>query len=137
MTTGITPAIGWSIIIRYSNAVLSGDKFPIGSKAGKYFAFDIVSSGILYANGGFVLVAPTLTTGVIAIGGNQGYRNGVADGGIISSGSGLFGAIFIGCLNNNGNPEYYFNGYEQAIAIYNTSISAAQVLAVTNAMNAL
>lgn len=96
------------------------------------------ASGSVYYNGGVLVVAPSLTSGNTAIAGNQGYRDGVADGGAIAGyGGSCPYAVYIGCWNDAGSPTNYGAVYLQAYAIYTVTITAAQVAAVRAAMAAL
>lgn len=146
--TGIYPSSGWSLICRFSNAaaVIGANCFfgeaDVGNVRRLYISgVDATNTGVRYANGATILVAPVLTSGVLAVAGQQGHRNGVADGGAIGawSGGAAIYPILIGANDYTASPPYraYATGYFQAGAIYNTTLTPAQVLAVTNAMNVL
>jgi hypothetical protein len=64
----------------------------------------------------------------MAVAGGQGYLNGEIDGSAFYTGSNAstYG-IHIGCLSGSGNPELLFTGKIQAVAIYNTVLSGAEV----------
>ena len=93
---------------------------------------------VYYGNGGFTNPAPVLNAGNIAVAGNQGFRNGVADGGIIGAFDTVpTDALYIGCVNYTGVPAAFFELYVQAFALYDTALTAPQVLSVYTAMAAL
>ncbi len=95
----------------------------------------LAASGVLYANSGQVLVTPSLATGVLAVAGGQGYRNGSADGASFTPTGRPWSAMAIGRRNNNN--DFYFDGSIQAVAMYTTDLTAGEVATVTTAMNAL
>jgi hypothetical protein len=45
--------------------------------------------------------------------------------------------VYVLCSNVQGVPQAWFGGYVQALAIYNTTLNAAQVLAISSAMASL
>lgn len=72
---------------------------------------------------------------VLAVAGNQGYLDGVANGSTWSFGSsGNFADIAVGATPGGGN---YVAGSVQAVALYNATLSAADVQTITTRMNAL
>jgi len=146
LTTGITTSpqhADWSMIVRFSNQ--SGSyQIALGSYApatGARFEIWPEYGGIIaYYSYNYITKSPNLTSGVLAISGTHGFRNGTNEATIASGGdpSNKYPALFLGAGNNgSGSPEYKFNGKIQAAAIYNTILSDAQVSAVTTAMNAL
>lgn len=93
---------------------------------------------VRYANGGLLVVVPQLVAGNLGIAGNQGFRNGVPDGGALgvwSIGSAL--PIFIGAHSTAGGPANEYDGSIQALAIYTCVLTDAQVLAVAVVMATL
>lgn len=95
----------------------------------------------MYGSGGAVSVAPEILSGVLAVAGQQGYRNGTADGAAIAAWADPNSAyaIMIGVQGGNGLPTggQYMDGSIQAIGIYNTTLDATQVAIITDAMEAL
>jgi hypothetical protein len=73
----------------------------------------------------------------MAVAGVNAYLNGVADGTITAGGSAPTHAIHIGAFNNNGVVNFFFSGNIQALAIYSTTLDAAQVAQVSAAMSNL
>ena len=139
----------WSAVIRYSGATnLASSPSVFGSQnntSTRGFYISLVgtggSQGIKYTNGAIgSAVAPTpAASGVIGIGGNQGYKNGTADGSTLSDGTGnAVSRLYIGALNYADIiPITYYAGNILAAAFYNTTLTAAQMLAVSTAMAAL
>ncbi|PIZ45089.1 hypothetical protein COY32_05630, partial [candidate division WWE3 bacterium CG_4_10_14_0_2_um_filter_41_14] len=141
LTTGITPANGWSAITRFSN--ISGDSgalfgtynYPLG---GGFVIYPNVSSKVYYYNPGANAVAPNLTLGVLGVAGSVTYRNGVSDGTMGGSWPASLSSISLGSnTNQDGVRLQYLNGLIQATAFYNTTLTAPQVSAVTTAMQNL
>ena len=84
------------------------------------------------------VASPALAVGVLAVAGQQGYRNGVAEGTPCDAWDTVSDKpIYILCRNNNGTPGSIFTGTIAAVAIYSSALSAAQVAAVSAAMAAL
>ena len=143
LTTGITPAVAWTMLIRFSGAaanqqVLAGQFDDLG-------AFMIAlghvaaSGGVLFVNGQATSLAgqlPNLLSGVVGIAGKNGYRNGVFDIAIPGIG-GVYSPLAIAARFNNGAIGAYYNGNIQAFVVYNNTLDAAQVAAVSAAMAAL
>ena len=83
-------------------------------------------------------VSPGLTSSVLALAGNNAYRNGVYDG----AGSGSLPTqswnMWIGGNTQNGTSvENQITAYIQACAVYTTTLTATQISNLTTAMNAL
>lgn len=140
LTTGIVPASGWSMIVRFSNFVVGGyGGWLCGSvnTGNTYLALSpnlALSSNVLYGEGSYLYVSPAMTAGNLAVAGQQGYRNGSADGGAIGAWSGTGIEIYIGDVNGFSAKSAE---YIQALAIYNINLSAAQVSAIYTAMAGL
>ena len=144
LTTGIVVSVGWSIVVRFSNwSVLSTYLFGAYDGAtttivgicpwnrntpditNAFWNGKIINRGIIVG-----------TSGVYTISGANCYANGMADGTLINAFAPT-NALYISALNKDGVATFLGTGYIQAFAIYNTTLIAAQVLAVTNAMNLL
>ena len=141
LKTGITPSDGWSALIRYNTLTYKNYATLFGGKTnlGKFFGVTLqlaANKYYLYLNNYYKLIYAVMpTSGVIGIAGQQGYLNGLADGTTITTTTGTYAEVYIGV--NNDPTKYYAQVHVQAFVIWNTIITAAQVLAVTNAMNAL
>lgn len=144
LKTGITPANGYSGIIKFNNVTSAiGSKMLFGAYPAaltkEFFIIPRKSGDIVWYNaGGNLQVGAGLTSGVLGIAGTIAYRNGSPETGTVPGIDGTSTqTIYVGAGNDAGNPNYYLAVYIQAFAIYNTILTAAQVTALTNAMNAL
>jgi hypothetical protein len=91
-----------------------------------------------YGQPGTGAIAPALAAGNLGMSGNQGYRNGAADGAaLVNTGGTASSAVYIGGRNKSGSPGGYITAYIQAIVFYDCTLTGAQVLAVATAMAAL
>lgn len=142
LRTDIVPVRGqWSLIVRFSNAITANNCVPLGAFTGFNTAFYIYlinsNNTTSYYNGSSLTVSPRSSSGVLAIAGQTAYKNGIAEPGNIAVGSGIITAKIYLCALSSPSSSNYMRGYIQAIAIYNTVLSAPQVLAITAAMNLL
>ena len=72
---------------------------------------------------------------MLGVAGNQGYRNGVADGVVIAGHANVpVWPVWIGAMNESGALSGPLDFYCQALALYDCTLTAAQVLAVSTAM---
>lgn len=143
LTTGVVPNGGaYTCVVRFSDSSGNNAFFGTQSSSTTIFAiFRNTANGLYYNNGGASTAKhPVINQGVVAVAGsNTGYRNGVAESGTVNqawSGT-LTHALYIGARNNAGTTDQYFNGKIQAIVIYNMTLTAPQVAAVSAAMAAL
>jgi hypothetical protein len=141
--TGLIPANdqSWTMLIQYTGAV-GVNLWICGvlNGGGRIFGLQPLRNGthVGYFNGGFIQVIPQLANGNTAVVGNQAYRNGVLDGGPIGGWTGASAQpVYIGCLNNAGAPGLYITANIRALAFYDGTLTAPQVLAVATAMAAL
>ena len=142
LATGIMPTIqDYTGIVQFSGVSGGGGTWMFGGFGSRLFGIQPIddqgSPNVAYLNGSFVRVSPSLTSGNLAIAGNQGYRNGIADGGTIASGTGTHVDVYIGALNNGGGDAGHRSCVIQAIAFYNNVLTSGQVAAVATAMAAL
>jgi hypothetical protein len=141
LTTTFTPQNdqSQSMIVQYTNDSSSGCVAGMQQAADcRFDLFPNRTNLVIYGNGQNVNVAPGQVTGNVAVAGNQGYRNGVAEGAAI----GAYGQVpawpvWIGCRNASGVPAYLDTVNVQAFAIYDCVLTSAQVSAVATAMAAL
>lgn len=134
LTTGVVPTASTTVLVRFSGATADGVYTLIGSRTANYGMRNRVSNSRQY----FLATTATGTgagvdAGVMAIVGNQGYYNGAADGGTMTTGTYSF-PLFIAALNNLGGPAQWWGGNIQAVAIYAATLSAAQVAAIAAAV---
>jgi hypothetical protein len=134
-----------SLVVSIASGSTAGQNNPITmTNIGYTNGFGVSNSlgnGRHYFNGGHVLVSPPVSTGVLAVAGNQGYFNGAPDGGTISNDSQTNAQLYVGCASTAGspfiNPGYTYFGDVRAYAIYDSPLTAVQTAAVSNAMSAL
>lgn len=151
VTTRVIPNTGWSMIVRYSNRPVAGNKPVCGgggttgganSRLGIYAP--IGGTSVRYDYGNTQTTGAVLpSAGVIGITAAYGYIDGspdVATGGAFTAGGGY--EIYAGA-NNDGRHHPtdgafpFWAGNVLALSIYNTTLSDAQVLAISTAMAAL
>lgn len=141
LTTGVVPGSGWSAIVRFADAVTSNG-YLFGAKGSNFWGILPQYSSntlVLYVAGASTAtgqaMAPQLSAGVLAIAGTRAYRNGVDDN-LTLTNAAAPKSIWIGGANNT-SLENPLSCKIQAIAIYNATLSAAQVAAISAAMAAL
>ncbi|MEI6327367.1 MAG: prepilin-type N-terminal cleavage/methylation domain-containing protein [Candidatus Roizmanbacteria bacterium] len=139
LITGIVPVTTYSMIVRWTRSA-----FTYGWLAGSYysatdkrFSLFLPGTGALikeYGNGQYALPASSdaLTSGVMAVT-NVGYLNGALDFASPLTPFASFNLpIGIGIMNGFSTK---FLGNIQATSIYNSTLTAAQVAAISAAMN--
>lgn len=141
LSTGILPASSWSVFVRYSGAS-STDGIIIGAYKSSAIRYDIRTrwggtfrSYYFFGAAGFG--GAFQSSGVIGNAGSTFYFNSNVDAVVAGSGSMSDYPLWIGALNYVGSGLGYYNGKIQSVAIYNTTLTADQVSAITTAMNAL
>jgi hypothetical protein len=143
LTTGIVPASGWSIICQFAggSGVVTMDVCGLSIAAAPTKRFYLrprhgASHSHVYGYGSAAnIVASRLAAGNMGLAGSACYLNGVPDG-IAGVWVNTTAEIYIGC-ENNGAPAAFWNGSISALGVYSTTISAAQMLALYNAMSLL
>lgn len=145
LNTNLVPASGYSMLIQFSNHTPNGTMMLCGEfKSATTSRFnlgtDSVPAGGLcyYGSGASVAVAPSLTAGNLAVAGQQGYRDGVADGAAIGAWAGTTTfSIFIGARNLNGSPSQFSTNNTKAFIVFSSTLTAPQVALQVAAMAAL
>jgi hypothetical protein len=142
LETGLDPANTWTALCQYTNAVTNeGALFGVDTVDYIYFFFmPILVTNHCYANcvDNRVFVSGNKTAGNACLTYNQGYFDGLADGdplgtdGFSSTGS----TIALGCAKQGTSKVNYSSVKIQAFAIYNKTLTAAQILSVATAMAA-
>lgn len=126
-----------SVVVQYTNNVATGN-YLFGAKTGTdYFTISAFSGPrIAYGNGALLAVAPQLLSGNLGVAGNQGYRNGIANGGAIGAYSGaITHSCAIGALQTALGVFGNFQSVQiQAIAFYDCVLSSAQMAAAAAIM---
>ena len=146
LKSGITPADGYSVVVRVSNYAQAYTA-SFGTRASSTARFYIMPNTI---NGGGSSIfayasieqgtgsGTSVVNGVLAMTKDAGYKDGVIITAISSTWVGAAGGtVYIGARDRAGAADYYMTGDIQAIAIYNTTLTAPQVAAVSAAMAAL
>lgn len=147
LTTGVTPATGYTIIARYANLTQTFDRTVIGAGNTQHDGHEIrpmwinsVTKSAAFAHGaGWVVNNPGVAC-VLGLSGRQGYRNGAtwgAVGGTATLTSNSHYAIGAKQFGTNTGRTFYFLGDVLAVAIYDTSLLEAEMLALSTAMAAL
>jgi len=83
-------------------------------------------------NGANTQVAPALASGTLAVAGTNGFRN-ASDEADIGAVAGTLYALYIGAANASGSRIIMEPHYIQAAAVYDVTISNAQVTALHDA----
>jgi len=141
LTTGITPnTANWSALVQLANGASGATvNTPFGSFDGNGFliiqnpADDVTH----YYNSALLFVVPRITSGNLGFAAQTAYRNGVAESGGMAFTANPAVALYIGALNVSGGAGKFFSGDIAEFAIWNTTLTAPQVLAVATAMSAL
>ena len=147
LNSNVVHANGWSVIVRFSNVPsTSYYRYLLGSGSTATTTLSLYSNwkdppvGVIYGHGRYnnKIIAPGITSGVLAIANLKGYRDGTLDAELTSQWSGTnTSALYFGGSNANGTLDAPCTAYIQAAALYDTEITAIQVAALTTAMNAL
>jgi hypothetical protein len=149
LNTGISPVTQtWSMFVKTTGGGTSyGTIAGVWNNANnRVFMYHGYTDKVWIANDGITEqdYSPSFTSGVYGFSGSIAYRNGVAETPALPSGvSGAVGTnLYLLVLNydsNGSNPVAYypFYGNIQAVAIYNMTLTLAQVTQLTSSMNAL
>jgi hypothetical protein len=129
-----------SVLVRFTNA--SGTGYILGSTGGGGSRHFLIrpqngSNQVTYQNGGSAVASPSVSGGNLAVAGNQGYKNGVSDGGSIGAWTNTAAAIYIGARNNAGSPVDFLACRIQAMVLFDVALTGPQVAAMVAAMGAL
>jgi hypothetical protein len=141
LTTGINTAANMSIIMRISNVsaangAVMGGRGAAGGGTGLGF-FAILTGNHAYDNGTRGAIAGAVASGVFAVAGTKGYRDGADDGVTLANSIAEPVAMYMGGYNSNGTANNFLTGNILAVAIYSSVLTAPQVAAVSAAMAAL
>ena len=139
LRTGITPADGWSAIVRFSGVAIWFTDCLFGESDGANpSARFAITPARNYQQGGSLGVAGNTAAGIMAIAGQQGYLNGVADGGAIPAWAGAaFGEIYLLARNTSIGAIDNTIGAEQAIAFYPYTLTGPNIMDLVARMAAL
>ena len=144
--TGLIPANdqSWSALVQYANVPAGIDGFLLGERSGASAEFNLrpnrALNSVRYQNGQDTVVVISLLTGNIGMAGNQGYRNGVPDGGLMGIWLGASDrSIYIGGNNRLGVLELPITADIHAVSIYDAApaVVQGQAAAIATATAAL
>lgn len=133
----------WSAMVRFTNATrYVGENAFFGTEgnaAARYFYVSAsTGAGLRYANGIAAIKWVTPTAAVVGFAGSDAYRNGVNEGLTLGSAVGaIVYQIYVGAYNYLNNPIFYNPCTIVALAVWNVTLTAPQVVAVSAAMAAL
>ena len=133
LTTGVAIGSGGTVVIRlHSLSAIFPNRY-FSSFVGGELGVQATTSNVAFLNGGNVSVSSGFSANVFAIAGNAGYVDGVNVATIPA------GATPTGTIELFRRPDNtrYADGVIAAIAIYDTTLTAPQVAAVSAAMAAL
>ena len=122
----------FSVLIRFSDRT-SGSRLGGLRSGGAYMMYLAPfwsTVTLYYYNGGFVTAGAAITSGVSGMAGAQPYKNGGTDGS-------PFGAATFTTNSFDIQPGMALTCKVQAVAIYNTTLTAPQVAAISSAMSLL
>jgi peptidoglycan/xylan/chitin deacetylase (PgdA/CDA1 family) len=132
-----------TLIVQYTRAALGESQCITASFGGSgntrfgLYASQSAGTAAIYQNGGAQQVGPAMGGGNLAVAGNQGYRNGIADGDPVAAyDNAPDDALYIGARNNDGTPDYFLGGRIQSLALFDSVLTAPQVKALATAMAA-
>ena len=134
LNTGLSPQGIWTVLIQFTNySTADGLSFGSFIPPTSLFAFRTTALQFFYCNNDLVPGTAPYPSGNIAIAGPAGYLNGLPD--VILAGTVVLAIpAFIGCVDFFGGPNFYVSIRIQALAMYNSTLTPAQVLAVATAM---
>ncbi len=142
LNTGITPATNTSVIIRFSDATGTVNRYALGSSNGSNFYCINPNLGaspsalrFIAGGGAGLATAPGLSSGIVTISALNGYRGTTLDGSIPGGAMPAF-SIYVGGLNLSGSVFAMIAINVQAVAFYSISISS-YIASLNTAMAAL
>lgn len=145
LNSGVVPTLDqtWSAIVRQYATYLDNDSV-LFSRSGSSLDFGIYQSTATSffphnsKNVNITITSILNTNAVLAVVGRRGYKDGSILTGEIAAYTGTgTQPCYIGAGNLAGSAGIFWKGNVLAVAIYNITLTEAQVLAVTTAMNAL
>ena len=138
LTTGLNPQGTWSVLIQFTSWVNANSYLAGAQSSGNNYQFESNTGNLKLANAASsVHVSAHVPNGNIAIAGPAGYVNGAPA--VVLAGTGNTShRLYLGANNLlDIIPTGHANVKIQAVAIYNVTLTAPQVLAVSTRMAAL
>lgn len=126
-------------IVQYTNLVATeGGRYIFGGwiNFNCRTAIEVHSAAVRYLHGGQIDVAPSLAAGNLGISGQQGYRNGTAEGGSCGTGVADNSVMYVGCYNA-GFPTNFHKVVVRALSFYAEPLVAVEVAGLAARMAAL
>lgn len=137
LTTGVNPSGSWSMLLRMANAPAATRYIAGVSATNQAFFFLNVATAVLFYNNtaatGGINKTGAPGADVLAIAGVNAYRNGSVVSGTMPGTAQATAAVEIGRVAGTN----FYSGDILAFALYDTTLSAAQVAAISAAMAAL
>lgn len=136
----IVPDLTYSVLVRIDNGgtITEGRIFGSADGGGNYFSIYSNFGGSCYfGNGNQNGFAPGQASGVIGFAGLTAYVGGSSVGSITAGGAQSGFSVYIGSNNLSAVAGAFWSGDIYAFAIYDNTLSAGQVSAVSTAMAAL
>lgn len=125
-----TPALGWSVAIKFSG--ITNAAVLLSHNNYNWTLMPNQGSGCnwAYANADNYRM-PALTSGVMALAGNQPYRNGTADGAALSGTPTFSGSTSIGSRFSINATTPYLTGNVHAVIFHNATWAAGTVAGIS------
>lgn len=141
LVTTFVPANDQSqtVIVQFSGVANNGWLCGMDNGADRRFGIvpDDGAAAVAYYNGGTQAIGPALLAGNLGVAGSEPYRAGADDGASLGAwGVATALATFIGAINNGVGASFCECTIE-ALVIYDTALTAAQVAKVAAAMQAM
>lgn len=132
LTTGITFLEGWTFLGRYYQG--AANQFFCGAySAPRGIAYALTTTQRQYWSGTYFYTLGVSPKGVAGVAGNLGYFNGLLDTTPMAAWGATIPVVFtIGRMGNFASA--WWTGGCSAFAIYNTALTAPQILAISTAM---
>lgn len=127
----LTPAVGWSVAFRVSGVTNAG--YVYSNNNYNWCCGPNTASGVdwLYASADRYRT-PAISSGVLALAGNQPYRNGSADGATLAGTPTFSGATYIGSRSSVQSP--FLGGNLHNIIFHNGTWAAGTVASISAAI---
>lgn len=140
LDTDITPANGYTAMVQFANATTASFYALFGTlfNGARFNVYPNSGFGVVYGYGSLTLSNPGLASGNLGICGGRGYRNGFAEGAVMSFTAVNPFKLVLGARRSTGGAVGEFaKANISAFVIYSVTLTAAQVAAVSAAMAAL
>ena len=140
LTTGYAPTAGMSIMILFTNLGIAGGYFYGARVVGNIFGGRADNPNRVFYIGGSNAIGDTtspLTAGTYGVSNLTLYKDGIGVGNAAAGGAMPAQNIALGGYNRDGTVQAFSPVYIQAVAIYSASLTAPQMLALSNSMAAL